>query len=119
MKTNNRNKLTAVILFLIYLFFAVESLFFGFACPPECRILALLFFLGLVIMVLPILNSLPIIKIAMLAIAIFATICYSLMAFFFFDNYPLILLSIANVIALGLLIILERTENHINSRKER
>ncbi len=104
-----RNKFTSRIIVFVYLFFTVECLFFGLACPPECRILALLFFLGLVIMVLPILNSLPIIKFALLAVAIFATICYSLMTFFFFENYTFVLISVANVIAFVLLIILKKS----------
>lgn len=105
-----RNSFSSVILVIIYLFFGAECLFFGLFCPSECRILALLFFGGLIVIGLPILNRIPILKFSVLGVAIIATICYTIIVFAFFGNYYFIFLSVVNVIAFVSLIILRKKD---------
>lgn len=104
LKENKRR--SSIIRAIIYAFFVAECLSLGQSSPSECKILALLFFLGLVIIGLPILNNYPILKFFLLGVAIVATICYSLVAFFFFEHAVFIILSVVNAIAFVLLIIL-------------
>ena len=110
MSLKRRNKLASLAFLIIYLFYVVECLLLGLSGPSDCIILAILFFLGLAIIGLPIFSKCPVMKFLLLGVAIAATVCYSLMMFFFFENIVFIVLSVVNVISFVLLIVLRKNK---------
>lgn len=95
------------ILVLIYLFFVVECV--ALTVPPNSReslVCAVLYAIGLVIVGLPILKNKLVLKFFILGLAVIASSLIFLMLHLFFDHIEILILSIINIFAFVLGVVL-------------
>ena len=94
------------ILVLIYLFFVVECVALFLSTPDESLVCAVLYAIGLVIVGLPILKNKLVLKFFILGLAVIASSFFFLMLHLFFDHIEILILSIINIFAFVLGVVL-------------
>lgn len=91
---------------LIYLFFVVECVALFLSTPDESLVCAVLYAIGLVIVGLPILKNKLVLKFFILGLAVIASSFFFLMLHLFFDHIEILILSIINIFAFVLGVVL-------------